>query len=161
MSTYSTVFLVALGTALAFAVACMLRYLQNTLLIGKKPPVVNNFHYADRTATVREGMGKQLRFLQDIPQDQRTQRHSMQIEYYILAEKCAEIAYMSHQAIIQGEPLHVAIAKLGDPATFHAMLARMIIMAQVGPHVLPKVHSAHPVPPSIGDLCGVCVVVPG
>ena len=153
MSTYHTA-LIVLGTAFTVAVACVVRYrylqsallirkftvavasmlrnLQNTLLSGEKPPVVKAIEHPGRTAAIREAMGKQLQFLQDIPQDQRTQRHSMQIEYYLLAEKCAEIAYMSHQAIVQEEPLHVAIAKLGDPAVFHAMLARMYFMAQVG-----------------------------
>lgn len=79
--------------------------------------------------TLREGMEKQLHFLQDIPPSQRTQRHSMQIEYFILSDKCSKIAKMTSHA---REPLHVNAAKLGDPVAFHAMLARMFFCCQVG-----------------------------
>ena len=76
-------------------------------------------------------MDKKIRFLQDIPQDQRTQRHVMQIEYYALAIKCVEIAEMASSAMSQGEPIHVTAAKLGDPTAFHAMLARAYFLSQV------------------------------
>ena len=81
---------------------------------------------------VKDGMGKQLRYLLDIPQDQRTQRHTMQIEYYILADKCIDEMETANDATSKGEPLHVAAAKLGDPVAYHAMLARMFFLCQVG-----------------------------
>ena len=84
-----------------------------------------------RNAALREGMGKQLRFLQDIPRDQRTQRHTMQIEYFILADKSVETVQTAASAMGQGEPLHVTAAKLGDPVAYHAMLARMKFLCQV------------------------------
>ena len=84
-----------------------------------------------RSAAFKEGMKKQLRFLQDIPQDQRTQRHTMQIEYYILAEKCAETSEKTVHATSLGVPLHVTAAKLGDPVALHTLLARTFFLGQV------------------------------
>ena len=84
-----------------------------------------------RNAVVREGMKQHLRYLQDIPHDQRTRRHAMQIEHYLLADKCIETIEKSNCAMSQGEPLHVAAARLGDPATYHAMLARIFFLSQV------------------------------
>ena len=63
----------------------------------------------------KEGMRKQLCFLQDIPPDQRTQRHTMQMEYYILVDKCAETVEMA------------------PPVAFHASLARIVFLSQVSP----------------------------
>ena len=85
-----------------------------------------------RIAALREGMEKKLRFLQDIPKDQRTQRHTMQIEYYILADKHVEMADRAAHAASRGEPIHAVVAKLGDPTAYHAMLARMKFLCQVG-----------------------------
>ena len=90
----------------------------------------------NKNEAFREGLGKQLRFLQDIPQDQRTQRHTMQIEYYILASNCTDTIEKAFRAASQGIALHVAAAKLGDAAAFHAMLARLYFLSQVGPHTL-------------------------
>lgn len=45
MATYHTAILVVLGTAFTVAVACVLRYVQNTLLIGKKPPVYEDIPF--------------------------------------------------------------------------------------------------------------------
>lgn len=84
-----------------------------------------------RGSAIRDGMEKQLRFLQDIPPSQRTQRHSTQIEYCIISDKCAKIAAISSHAISQGEPIHVTAAKLGDPVALHALLARMYFLSQV------------------------------
>lgn len=83
------------------------------------------------TAAFREGMGKQLSFLQDIAHDQRTQRHAMHMEYCILLDKCAEIIEEESRATSQGDPNHVIVAKLGDPVAFHALLARMYFLCQV------------------------------
>ena len=80
----------------------------------------------------KEGLrGMELRFLQDIPQDQRTQRHAMQIEYYNLAIKCVETMQMAPRVKSQGRPLNSATADLGDPVAFHALLARMYYLCQV------------------------------
>ena len=89
--------------------------------------------FLQRDSALREGKEKQLRFLQDIPQDQRTQRHSMHMEYSILSDKCAEIREMAAEAMSRGEPFHVTATKLGDPVAYHALLARMFFCSQVGP----------------------------
>ena len=95
-------------------------------------------------AAFKEGRGKQLRYLQDIPQDQRTQRHAMQIEYYTLAEKCVAKIEMASRAVSQGVPLHVTAAMLlGNPVALHALLARMFFLSQVGLPCMPRPGDCH------------------